>query len=100
MEAIVRPQGWDHWDKINMRPALQALPSEAGEDMVLRDNFFIERTLPGAVLRTLSAEEMAHYRRPFAEPGGGRRPTLHRPRRLPGQRDPRDVTPITAAYAH
>jgi len=29
MEAIVWPQGWDHWDKINMRPALQALRSEA-----------------------------------------------------------------------
>src|SRR5262245_54688369 len=39
MEAIVRPQSWDHWDKINMRPALQALRSEAGEEMVLRDNF-------------------------------------------------------------
>ena len=29
MEAIVRPQGWDHWDRINMRAALQALRSEA-----------------------------------------------------------------------
>jgi len=63
MEAIVRPQGWDHWDKINMRPALQELRSEAGEDMVLRDNFFIEKILPGAIIRTLSVEEMAEYRR-------------------------------------
>ncbi|HEY1339378.1 MAG TPA: haloalkane dehalogenase, partial [Bryobacteraceae bacterium] len=69
MEAIVRPQGWDHWDKINLRPALQALRFEAGEEMVLRDNFFIEKILPGDILRTLSAEEMAQYRRPFAEPG-------------------------------
>src|SRR5215475_11826189 len=60
MEAIVRPQGWDHWDKINMRPALKALRSEAGEDMVLRDNFFIETVLPGAILRPLSGEEMAY----------------------------------------
>ena len=59
MEAIVRPQGWGHWDKINMRPALQALRSEAGDVMVLRDNFFIEKILPGAILRTLTAEEMA-----------------------------------------
>ena len=42
MEAILRPQGWDHWDNANMRPALKALRSEAGEEMVLRDNFFIE----------------------------------------------------------
>jgi pimeloyl-ACP methyl ester carboxylesterase len=39
MEAIVQPQGWDHWDKLNMRPVLKALRSEAGEAMVLQDNF-------------------------------------------------------------
>jgi haloalkane dehalogenase len=99
MEAIVRPQGWDHWDKINMRPALQALRSEAGEDMVLRDNFFIETILPAAVLRTLSAEEMAAYRRPFAEPGEGRRPTLTWPRQIPVEGEPADVTAIVAASA-
>src|SRR5277367_859990 len=98
MEAIVRPQGWDHWDKINMRPALQALRSEAGEDMVLRNNFFIETILPGAIIRTLSAEEMAQYRRPFAELGEGRRPTLTWPRQIPVEGDPADVTAIVAAY--
>ena len=97
MEAIVRPQGWDHWDKINMRSALQALRSEKGEEMVLRDNFFIEKILPGAILRSLSAEEMAHYRRPFAEPGEGRRPTLTWPRQIPIEGDPADVTEIVAA---
>jgi len=99
MEAIVRPQGWDHWDKINMRPALQALRSEAGEEMVLRDNFFIEKILPGAILRALSAEEMAQYRRPFAEPGEGRRPTLTWPRQIPIDGEPADVAAIVAASA-
>jgi len=100
MEAIVRPQGWDHWDKLNMRPVLKALRSEAGEDMVLRDNFFIEKILPGAILRTLSAEEMAEYRRPFAEPGEGRRPTLTWPREIPIEGEPADVAAIAAAYAN
>src|SRR5262245_17588792 len=99
MEAIVRPQGWDHWDKINMRPALQALRSEAGEAMVLQDHFFIEKILPGAILRTLSAEEMAEYRRPFAERGEGRRPTLTWPREIPIEGEPADVAAIVAAYA-
>jgi haloalkane dehalogenase len=99
MEAIVRPQGWDHWDKINMRPALQALRSDAGDVMVLRDNFFIETVLPGAILRTLSAEEMAWYRRPFAEPGEGRRPTLTWPREIPIDGEPVDVTAIVTASA-
>jgi haloalkane dehalogenase len=99
MEAIARPQSWDHWDKINMRSALQALRSPAGEEMVLRDNFFIEKILPAAILRTLSAEEMAQYRRPFAEAGEGRRPTLTFPRQIPIDGEPADVAAIVAASA-
>ena len=99
MEAIVRPQDWDHWDNANMRPALQGLRSDAGEEMVLRDNFFIEQILPKAILRTLSAEEMAAYRRPFAEPGEGRRPMLTWVRQIPIEGEPADVNAIVAAYA-
>jgi haloalkane dehalogenase len=98
MEAIVMPQRWDHWDKFNMRPALQGLRSEAGETMVLRDNFFVEQILPKAILRTLSTEEMAQYRRPFAEPGEGRRPTLTWPRQIPIEGEPADVVAIVIAY--
>ena len=99
MEAIVRPQGLDHWDKIGMRPALQALRSGAGEEMVLRDNFFIEKILPSAILRALTDEEMAQYRRPFAEPGEGRRPTLTWPRQIPVDGEPPEVAKIVAASA-
>ncbi len=99
MEAIMGPQHWDHWDKFGMRPVLQALRSEPGEAMVLQDNFFVEKILPGAILRKLSAEEMAAYRRPFAEPGEGRRPTLTWPREIPIEGEPADVTAIVAAYA-
>jgi len=99
MEAIVRPQGWDHWDVMNMRPFLEALRSDAGEKMVLEENFFIEKILPGAVLRNLAAEEMAQYRRPFAEPGEGRRPTLTFPREIPIEGEPADVNAIVNAYA-
>ncbi|GAA3228756.1 haloalkane dehalogenase [Dactylosporangium siamense] len=99
MEAIVRSQAWDHWDTMGMRPLLRALRSEAGEDLVLRDNIFVEQVLPQAILRTLSAEEMAEYRRPFAEPGEGRRPTLTWPREIPIEGEPADVTAITDAYA-
>jgi haloalkane dehalogenase len=99
MEAIVVPQRWDHWDKFGMRPALQGLRSDAGEEMVLKNNFFIEQILPKAILRTLSAEEMAAYRRPFAEPGEGRRPTLTWPRQIPIEGEPADVTAIVDASA-
>jgi haloalkane dehalogenase len=82
-----------------MRPVLKALGSEAREAMVLRDNIFIEQILPKAVLRTVSVEEMAEYRRPFAEAGDGRRSTLTRPRQIPIEGEPVDVAAIAAAYA-
>ena len=82
-----------------MRHVLKALRSEDGEAMVLQDNFFIEQILPKAILRPLSAEEMAEYRRPFAGPGEGRRPTLTWPRQIPIAGEPADVTAIAAAYA-
>jgi len=101
MEAIARPQSWDHWDTLGpgLRPVLQALRSEAGDAMILRDNLFVEQVLPAGVLRTLSGEEMAEYRRPFAEPGEGRRPTLTWPREIPIEGEPADVAEIVAAYA-
>src|SRR5262245_60342371 len=99
MEAIVGRQYWDHWDKFGMRPVLQALRSEKGESMVLQDNFFVEKILPGAILRKMSDEDMAEYRRPFAEPGEGRRPTLTWPREIPIDGDPADVSEIVNAYA-
>jgi haloalkane dehalogenase len=99
MEAIVRPQGWDHWDNMEMRPFLEALRSEPGEKMVLQDNFFIETILPGAILRSLSSEEMAEYRRPFLEAGEGRRPTLTWPRQIPVDGIPEDTAAIVGSYS-
>lgn len=42
--------------------------------MALEHNIFVERVLPGAILRQLSDEEMNHYRRPFVNGGEDRRP--------------------------
>jgi haloalkane dehalogenase len=42
---------------------------------------------------------MAQYRRPFAEPGEGRRPTLAWPRQIPIGGEPADVAKIVAASA-
>src|SRR5262245_43929810 len=71
MEAIVRPVTWDEWPE-PARAVFQGFRSAAGEEMVLQRNVFVERVLPGSILRKLSEEEMNVYRRPFAEPGEGR----------------------------
>ena len=98
MEAIVRPLAWDEFPD-RSRGIFQGFRSEAGEGMVLENNLFVERVLPGSVLRQLSEEEMSVYRRPFTEPGEGRRPTLTWPRQIPIEGEPADVTDIVKTYA-
>jgi haloalkane dehalogenase len=97
MEAIMRPRTWDMFPP-DARPLFQALRSEAGEVLILEHNAFVEQILPRSMLRSLSEEEMAAYRRPFAEPGEGRRPTLTWPRQIPIDGEPADVTVIVSAY--
>ncbi|MDH3663718.1 MAG: haloalkane dehalogenase [Alphaproteobacteria bacterium] len=98
MEAIVRPMTWDEWPDA-IRKLFQGFRSDTGEAMVLEKNVFVERVLPGSVLRGLSEEEMAVYRRPFEQPGEDRRPTLTWPRQIPLGGEPEDVVEIVQAYA-
>lgn len=98
MEAIVRPVSWEDWPEA-ARGIFQALRSEAGEEMVLDKNLFVEAILPASILRKLSDEEMNEYRRPFIEPGESRRPTLTWPRQIPLGGEPADVVEIVQSYA-
>ncbi len=98
METLVRPRLWAQWDE-QVRALFQALRSPAGEKMVLEHNFFVESMLPRLVLRPLTDEEMEQYRRPFAEPGEGRRPTLTIPRQAPIDGEPADLAEIVPAYS-
>ena len=98
MEAVVRPLTWEEWSD-SSRQIFQGLRSEAGEEMVLEKNLFIEGILPSAVLRDLTEEEMSVYRRPYLEPGESRRPTLTWPRELPINGEPEDVVSIVDDYS-
>ena len=51
MEAIVRPvASWDEWSP-QATPIFQGFRSDKGETMILDRNMFVERVLPGSVLR-------------------------------------------------
>lgn len=98
MEAIVTPLNWEDWPEV-ARGAFRAMRSEAGEEMVLRKNFFVERILPASIMRDLSGDEMDEYRRPFRQPGEDRRPTLTWPREIPIQGRPADVHEVVESYS-
>lgn len=97
LEAMVKPYTWSEYPETG-RQTFQALRSPAGEQMVLEQNSFIEFNLPNTIVRRLTEEEMKEYRRPFVEPGEGRRPMLSWARQLPIDGEPSDVTEIVSAY--
>jgi haloalkane dehalogenase len=98
MEALVRPFTWADFPG-EARPMFEGLRSPAGDAMVLEHNVFVERALPGSILRQLTEDEMAEYRRPYIEPGEARRPTLTWPRQIPIEGQPADVDAIVRAYS-
>lgn len=99
MEAIVRPlQDWSEFNK-DATPVFQGFRSDAGEDMVLNKNIFIERVLPGSVLRQLGEQEMQEYRRPY-QSQQDRWPMLDWPRQLPIAGEPAEMVNTVAHYAN
>ena len=98
MEAIVTPLNWNDWPD-GGRDIFRAFRSDAGETIVLDKNVFVERVLPSSVIRGLSDDEMAEYRRPFANAGEDRRPTLSWPRQIPLDGEPEDVVNVVDRYA-
>ncbi len=97
MESIVKPMTWDTWPP-QVKEVFKAFRSDQGEAMILEQNMFVEQILPGAILRDLSPEELEVYRRPYLEPGEGRRPTLTWPRQIPLEGEPKEVVDVIEAY--
>jgi haloalkane dehalogenase len=98
METIVRELEWSEWPDQAKR-IFAAFRSDAGEELILEKNFFVERILPASVIRELTDAEINEYRRPYIEPGESRRPTLTWPREIPIDGEPADVSRIVADYA-
>lgn len=97
MEAIVKTISWDDWPE-DGKSIFQGFRSEAGEDLVLKKNLFIEGVLPGAIIRNLSNKEMDVYRKPFLKEIE-RRPTLDWPRQIPINNKPEEVCNIVKDYS-
>ena len=96
MEGIVRPfHSWDEWPEAT-RAFFQGQRTDCGEDLILRQNLFIEYLLP---LRHISEEAVEVYRRHYRNPGPSRMPMLAWTRDLPIAGEPADVTAIVEDYA-
>ena len=97
MEPITVPMQWADYPE-QARPVFEALRSPAGERMVLEENFFIEKILPMAILRSFEKEELEIYRGPYLHSGEDRRPTLSWPRTLPIEGAPATTVEVMNEY--
>jgi haloalkane dehalogenase len=90
MEFIRPMPTWDDFHSSAVETFKQFRTPGLGEKMILDENAFVERVLPGATVRKLSEEEMAVYRAPFST-RESRRPTWRFPNDLPIAGEPADV---------
>ena len=97
MEAVVKTLNWSDFPDLG-RKVFQGFRSEAGESMILEKNMFVERVLPGAVIRDMTEAEMNEYRKPYLAEGEDRRPTLTWPRQIPIEGEPENVCRIVDDY--
>ena len=98
LEAILMPLPDLQSFAVEMREMFQAFRSpDVGWDLIVNQNAFIERVLPGAILRKLSEEEMNRYREPFLEPKS-RKPLWKWPNEIPIGGEPADVTAAVNEY--
>jgi haloalkane dehalogenase len=98
MEAMVRPRLWSDMPP-EREEVFRRLRGPEGEQMVLRDNFFIEKMLlEYGTLRKLTREEQEVYRAPFLTPDS-RLPTLVFPRDIPFDGEPADMYARVKRYS-
>lgn len=100
MEFIRPMKSWDEFHQAQQAREIfmKFRTPGVGERLVLRENAFVEKILPGSIRRKLSDEEMEVYRAPFPDEMS-RIPTLRFPNELPIGGSPWEVhEALTAAH--
>ena len=99
MEFVPPMPSWEILDKGGMADTFQAFrgPPEAGRKLLIEENVFIEKILPGSVVRTLTEREMEHYRAPYLK-AVDREPLYRWPNEVPIERNPADVYAVVEKY--
>jgi len=90
MEGVTVPLTWDQWPEA-VTKIIKLFRSDAGEELILDKNFFVERVLFNDPIKPMSEETRAEYLRPFINSGEDRRPTLTFPRNIPFNEEPLDT---------
>ena len=98
MEAILAPvASWDQFPADFQSLFKMFRTPEVGWNMIVNQNFFVEKILPGSVVRSLTEEEMNRYREPFLDVNG-RKPLWRWPNEIPIEGEPPEVVDVVSRY--
>lgn len=97
MEGVLPMPSWDAFPEAARGLFKSFRTKDIGEDLLINKNMFVENVLPGSVVRTLTDEEMDHYREPYKEEAA-RKPVWRWPNELPIEGEPADVWEAAVAY--
>lgn len=88
MEAVTRPASWNEADVVTKILFQKFRDEEEGYELIVEDNYFVEKLLPMMSGRKLSELEMDHYREPYLKE------SERKPVRVWPQEIPIDETPL------
>ncbi|MCZ6556908.1 MAG: haloalkane dehalogenase [SAR324 cluster bacterium] len=96
MECVIKPMKFS--DRSEQTQAIfKMFRSDAGWGKIVGENFFVEKVLPGSIVRKLSEEEMNVYREPFLEESA-RKPVYVFPNEIPFDGEPPDIVAAVKTY--
>ena len=82
MEAVVKPMSWADTNFVEKYLFETMRDEEKGEDLLIGDNYFVEKLIPMMAGRNLSEVEMDTYRAPYLDPAH-RKPVRVWPQEIP-----------------
>ena len=95
---FIPPLTWEKLESNGQRhPFRMFQDPKMGRKLIIEENFFIEKFLPGGVVRSLTEDELQHYREPFLDPST-REPLYRWPNEAPMSGQPAEVAAIIQAY--
>ena len=97
MDAITRTMSWKDADAVERFIFKRFRHPRKGPRMIMKNNFFVKRFLPMAIVRRLTAEEKAHYEAPYLNEKD-RKPVWVWPNEIPFDGQPADTHNIISSY--
>ncbi|WP_223747067.1 haloalkane dehalogenase [Myxococcus sp. XM-1-1-1] len=96
-ETFLRPMHWSEWPPQGEKLFRALRTPGVGEQMVLEQNEFLERSLSNGVKTGLNDSARAAYYAPYPD-AASRRPMLQWPREIPIDGSPADVAAVIERY--